>query len=79
MPMSEIVINPLVILSPKPRLRTTWMCKHPEAVLVDKAAWIYRCVQCNPTTGTITVIPRVATTIKSPKRAAVSPSQTESP
>jgi hypothetical protein len=55
------------------------MCKHPEAVLVDKVAWIYRCVQCNPTTGTITVIPRVATTIKTPKRAAVSPSQTESP
>jgi hypothetical protein len=49
------------------------MCKHPEAVLVDKAAWIYQCIQCNPTTGTITVIPRVATTIKSPKRAAVSP------
>ena len=65
----EITNNPLIgIVKPKPRARTSWMCKHPDAVLVDRKKWIYRCSVCNPSTGTITVIPR-----GHKKKATVSP------
>jgi len=76
--MSEIITNPLnglVPLSPKRKKvpRPNWMCKHSEAALIDRAHYIYRCIECNPTTGTITVIPNVTTKAKSPKKVTVSP------
>ena len=76
--MSEIITNPLnglVSLSPKRKKvpRPKWMCKHLEAVLIDRTKYIYRCIECNPTTGTITVIPNVTTKVKSPKKVTVSP------
>ena len=78
--MSEITINPLKgIVAPSPRSRKKvprprWMCKHPEAALIDRENCIYRCIECNPTTGTITVIPSKA---KSPKKVTVSPTVSE--
>ena len=77
--MSEIVINPLkglVLPSPKRKrvARPKWMCKHTEAALIDRDKYIYRCIECNPTSGTITVIPNVATKAKSTKKVTVSPS-----
>jgi hypothetical protein len=78
--MSEIVQNPLQgLVAPSPRRkkvpRPKWMCKHREAVLIDREKCIYRCIECNPTTGTITVIPNVTTkATKSPKRVTISPS-----
>ena len=78
--MSEIIKNPLQgLVAPSPRARKKvprpkWMCKHPEAALIDRENCIYRCIQCNPTTGTITVIPGAGTKIKSPKKVTVSPS-----
>jgi hypothetical protein len=74
--MSEIIKNPLQgLVAPSPRARKKvprpkWMCKHPEAALIDRENCIYRCIQCNPTTGTITVIPRNS---KSPNKVTVSP------
>ena len=74
--MSEIIKNPLQgLVAPSPRARKKvprpkWMCKHPEAALIDRENCIYRCIQCNPTSGTITVIPRNS---KSPKKVTVSP------
>ena len=49
------------------------MCKHPEAALIDRTNCIYRCIECNPTTGTITVIPNVGTKARSTKKVTVSP------
>jgi hypothetical protein len=77
--MSEIIVNPLkglVSLSPKRKKvpRPKWMCKHPEAALIDRDLCIYRCIQCNPTNGTITVIPGVNTKVMSTKKVTVSPS-----
>ena len=78
--MSEIIVNPLkglVLPSPKRKrvARPKWMCKHPEAALINRDNCIYRCIQCNPTNGTITVIPGVGTKAKqSPKKVTVSPS-----
>jgi hypothetical protein len=78
--MSEIITNPLnglvsSSLSPKRKKvpRPKWMCKHSEAALIDRVNCIYRCIECNPTTGTITVIPNVTTKAKSPKKVTVSP------
>jgi hypothetical protein len=77
--MSEIITNPLnglVSSSPKRKKvpRPKWMCKHSEAALIDRTKYIYRCIECNPTTGTITVIPNVSTRVKqSPKKVTVSP------
>ena len=76
--MSEITVNPLsglVVASPRRKKvpRPKWMCKHPESALIDRDLCIYRCIQCNPTNGTITVIPGVGTKIKSPKKVTVSP------
>jgi len=77
--MSEIVKNPLQgIVAPSPKrkqaARPKWMCKHPEAALIDRDLCIYRCIECNPTTGTITVIPNVNTKAKqSPKKVTISP------
>jgi hypothetical protein len=81
--MSEITINPLKgIVAPSPRARKKvprpkWMCKHPEAALIDRENCIYRCIECNPTTGTITVIPNVKTRGKSPKKITISPTISE--
>ena len=77
--MSEIIKNPLqglVLPSPKRKKvpRPKWMCKHPEAALIDRENCIYRCIECNPTTGTITVIPTKA---KSPKKVTISPTVSE--
>uniref|UniRef100_A0A6C0AMP0 Uncharacterized protein n=1 Tax=viral metagenome TaxID=1070528 RepID=A0A6C0AMP0_9ZZZZ len=77
--MSEITINPLkglVTASPRRKKvpRPKWMCKHPNAALINRDNCIYRCIECNPTNGTITVIPGVGTKAKqSPKRVTVSP------
>ena len=76
--MSEIITNPLnglVSSSPKRKKvpRPKWMCKHPNAALIDRDKYIYRCIECNPTTGTITVIPNVSTKAKNPKKVTVSP------
>ena len=77
--MSEITMNPLQgLVAPSPKRkrvpRPKWMCKHPEAALIDRDNCIYRCIQCNPTNGTITVIPNVPTKARSPKKVTVSPS-----
>jgi hypothetical protein len=66
----EITINPLIgIVKPKPNPRASWMCKHSDAILINRKKWIYRCIHCNPTSGTITVVPR-----GHKKKATVSPS-----
>jgi hypothetical protein len=77
--MSEIIINPLKgIVAPSPSKkkvpRPKWMCRHPEAALINREKFLYRCHECNPTNGTITVIPNVSTGKKSPKKVTVSPS-----
>ena len=81
--MNEIVVNPLLgIVNPERRRkvsRPVWMCRHPEAILVDRETWTYRCILCNPTLGTIKVLPRVSTKARSPKPATVSPTLAESP
>jgi hypothetical protein len=81
--MNEITLNPLTgIVNPEPRKkvsRPVWMCRHPEAILVDMVNWTYRCTLCNPTLGTIKVIPTVSTKVRSPKAATVSPTLSESP
>ena len=64
--MSEIIKNPLQgLVAPSPKRkrvpRPKWMCKHKEAALIDRENCIYRCIQCNPTSGTITIIPNVST------------------
>jgi hypothetical protein len=75
--MSDITINPLFGLvsveSRKKITRPKWMCYHKDAVLVDMKNFIYRCELCNPTLGTVTVIPRVNTKKSSPKKVTVSP------
>lgn len=78
--MSEITINPLKgIVAPSPRVkkvpRPKWMCRHAEAALISRENCIYRCIECNPTTGTITVIPRNSK--GSPKKVTVSPTISE--
>ena len=75
--MSEIIKNPLQgLVAPSPKRkrvpRPKWMCKHKEAALIDRENCVYRCIQCNPTSGTITVIPNVSTK-GSPKKVTVSP------
>ena len=75
--MQEISVNPLHgIVAPKSKRvsRPIWMCKHREAILVDRQKWIYRCYECNPTLGSITVIPRVSTKVIQVKKVTVSPS-----
>lgn len=77
--MSEITINPLKgLVAPSPKRkkvpRPKWMCNHADAVLINRGNCIYRCIECNPTAGTITVIPNVPTGTKSPKKVTVSPS-----
>lgn len=75
----EIVINPLhtlVSIKRPPRLR--WMCRHAAARLIDPKLRIYQCAACNPTLGTITVIPNVPTSKTSPKKVTISPTP-ESP
>jgi len=75
--MSNITINPLAgLVSVERRKKITrpkWMCYHEDAVLVDMKHFTYRCEVCNPTMGTITVIPRVNTKKSSPKKVTVSP------
>ena len=82
--MNEITINPLAgIVNPEPRRKKTsrpvWMCRHLEAILIDRENCTYRCTSCNPTLGAIKVIPRVTTKARSPKPATVSPTLAESP
>jgi len=77
--ITKIVNNPLQgIVCPSPRrkkvARPRWMCKHAEAVLVDRENCVYKCFECNPTRGTITVVPNVSTKARSPKPVTVSPS-----
>ena len=75
----EIVINPLhTLVSVKRPQRPRWMCRHAAAVLIDAKKRIYQCAACNPTLGTITVIPNVPTAKTSPKKVTVSPTP-ESP
>jgi hypothetical protein len=76
---TAVVVNPLhglVCLKKFPRPR--WMCRHVGARLLDSKKRIYECAACNPTLGTITVIPNVPTTKTSPKKVTVSPTP-ESP
>ena len=71
---TAIVVNPLHnLVSVKKPTRTRWMCRHPEAILVDAKKRVYRCEICNPTLGTILVIPNVPTSKGSPKKVKVSP------
>jgi hypothetical protein len=83
--MSNIKINPLhglLAASPKRKrcTRPKWMCKHTEAILVNREKCHYKCSECNPGMGIITVIPNVSPSIKSPKKVHISPSDTcESP
>ena len=78
----EITINPLHGLVAKPGRkkvpRPKWMCRHAEAILLDRAKMMYRCNDCNPTLGSITVIP-ISTTARSPKKVTVSPTEGGSP
>jgi hypothetical protein len=83
--MSEIIKNPLQgLVAPSPKRkrvpRPKWMCKHKEAALIDRENCVYRCIQCNPTSGTITIIPNVSTKgspkgspKETPKKVTVSP------
>jgi hypothetical protein len=75
--MSEIKINPLHgLINNQPRKtapRPKWMCKHKDAVLLDSANCIYRCILCNPGIEIIRVIPNVPLTKTSPKKVTVSP------
>ena len=77
--MSEITVNPLKgLIAPSPKRkrvpRPKWMCKHVEAALIDRENCIYRCIKCNPTLGTVTVIPNVTTKATTPRKVTVSPS-----
>jgi len=72
----EIKVNPLHGLVSNARKkvpRPKWMCRHPNAVLIDPVDPTYRCAICNPTMGTIHIIPSVRTSKTSPKKVAVSP------
>ena len=72
----EIKVNPLHGLVSNTRKkvpRPKWMCRHPNATLIDPVDPTYRCAICNPTMGTIHVIPSVRTSKMSPKKVAVSP------
>ena len=76
--MSEITTNPLQgLVAPSPKRkrvpRPKWMCKHLGAALIDREICIYRCIECNPTNGTITVIPNVTTKAKQSPKVTVSP------
>lgn len=71
---TAIVVNPLhTLVSIKKPVRTKWMCRHAEAVLIDSKKRVYRCEVCNPTMGTITVLPNVPTSKSSPKKVKISP------
>lgn len=75
----DITVNPLHgLVSVKLPDRPKWMCRHAGARIFDAKHRIYECMVCNPTTGTITVIPGVPTTKTSPKKVTVSPTP-ESP
>jgi len=75
----DITINPLHgLVSVKRSQRPKWMCRHVGARLLDAKQRIYECIVCNPTLGTITVIPNVPTTKTSPKKVTISPTP-ESP
>lgn len=54
----DITVNPLhtIVSVGRPK----WMCRHVGARLLDAKKFIYECLTCNPTTGTITVIPTYA-------------------
>ena len=73
----EIKVNPLHgLVSKEARKkvpRPKWMCRHPNATLIDPVDPTYRCAICNPTMGTIHIIPSVRTSKMSPKKVAVSP------
>jgi len=75
---SEITLNPLnglVVPSRRKKVpRPKWMCRHANAVLIDRENCIYRCNDCNPSLGTITVIPCVSTKPRTPKKVSISPS-----
>ena len=78
----EIKINPLHGLVSNARKkvpRPKWMCRHANAVLIDSDNPTYRCELCNPTMGTIHVIPSVRTSKLSPKKVAVSPQANPQP
>jgi hypothetical protein len=71
---NEIVVNPLnTLVSIKKPVRTNWMCRHAEAILINAKKRIYRCEACNPSMGTITVLPNVPTSKSSPKKVKISP------
>jgi hypothetical protein len=76
-------INPLNgIVNPNARKtvpRPKWMCKHKDAILKDRENCIYTCIHCNPTMGTIKIIPHVSTKARSPKPVSVSPTITDTP
>jgi hypothetical protein len=79
--MSEIKINPLNgLVQPEKRKkvpRPKWMCRHEDAILVDRNNMIYKCSICNPTNQNIKVIPNVSLTKTSPKKVTVSPGKSE--
>lgn len=71
---NTIVVNPLQgIVSVKKYPRPKWMCRHKGATLADIKNRIYFCEICNPTMGTITVIPTVPSGKRTPKPVTISP------
>jgi len=47
--MDKSFINPLnVVFSDKRELRPAWMCKHPNATVIDYANLIFLCYVCYP-------------------------------
>jgi hypothetical protein len=67
-----IVPNPLNgLVNPRRKVpRPRWMCQHPDAVLVNRDSFHYRCAICNPSMGIITVI---CSRQRSPKTVQISP------
>ena len=74
----EITLNPLNGLVSR-FIRPKWMCKHPNAELIDMKRMVYLCEVCNPSRGGIKVLPYIKPGKISPSKVYVTSPREKSP